>query len=164
MASCAQCGSTILFGGVRDGGVRLCNDHCFRERQILIAAEAHISPDTLRWEVQRVHQGSCSRCLGPGPVDVHRAYSVWSMFVVSVWREHTNVCCQACARGLIFSKLAFTAILGWWSIHGLFCTPAFLVRNILSIVRPPDPRQPSVHLEAVIRAYLVERILGRGSG
>lgn len=32
MAKCGYCGTTILFGGKKDGDLRFCNDECHAKR------------------------------------------------------------------------------------------------------------------------------------
>lgn len=66
MASCDYCGSTILFGGSREGDFRFCNDKC-RQGGALLAVASQIPPDVLAEQVKRLHQGPCPSCGGEGP-------------------------------------------------------------------------------------------------
>ena len=75
MAKCNFCGSSILFGGVKDGKYRFCNEACHRGGANLLAAEL-IPFEVVDQEARQVHQGECPKCAGPGPVDVHTAHSV----------------------------------------------------------------------------------------
>jgi hypothetical protein len=68
MASCGYCGTTILFGGKRDGELRFCNAEC--QQKGLVAAVAQEVPDALvSDQVWKVHQGLCPKCGSSGPVD-----------------------------------------------------------------------------------------------
>ena len=85
MATCATCGSTILFGGARLGEFRFCNSNCLaRGRPLTIAREI---PDNIVTDLaRRIHSGQCPKCQGPGPVDVHKAFSVWSAIAMTSWK------------------------------------------------------------------------------
>jgi hypothetical protein len=39
MARCAYCNTVILFGGVKDGDLRFCNETCHQQGQFLLVAD-----------------------------------------------------------------------------------------------------------------------------
>src|SRR5262245_1613216 len=82
MAKCGYCGTTILFGGARDGDVRYCNADC-QQRGAVAAVAQHVPDQLVSEQVWKVHQGVCPRCGGRGPVDVHTSYRVWSALVLT---------------------------------------------------------------------------------
>ncbi|MFI5458747.1 MAG: hypothetical protein ACHRXM_25245 [Isosphaerales bacterium] len=65
--------------------------------------------------------------------------------------------CRRCAFKSQVGNLVFTALLGWWSAHGLLITPVYFVRNIIAIVSPPDPSGPSPKLVQVARVQLASQ-------
>jgi hypothetical protein len=44
MAACGACGTTILFGGVKDAGLRFCNAKC-RNNGALLSLARQLPPD-----------------------------------------------------------------------------------------------------------------------
>ena len=77
MARCASCGETILFGGVTQGNLRFCNAACQSKGQVLAAA-AVVPEQAAHANARELHQSNCPKCKGPGPIDVHTSYWVWS--------------------------------------------------------------------------------------
>ena len=73
MGKCSYCGTTILFGGVKAGQERYCNQKC-AQGGMLNAAAASIPPEIIAEQVIALHRGPCPVCRGPGPVDVHVSY------------------------------------------------------------------------------------------
>lgn len=153
MPSCTFCGTFILFGGVKDGPLRFCNEKCHEQGTIHRVAKK-IPRDSLRHEVAQVHQGPCPHCAGPGPVDVHSSHRVWSIVILSSYKSEEQVSCRSCARKWQYGSLAFCAALGWWSFWGLLMTPIYLARNAYCIFSPPDPNVPSERLVELVRLNL----------
>lgn len=154
MGKCAACGSVILFGGVRDGDRVYCNGHC-RGRA---GAVVTVPDDVVEEQARKLHQGPCPRCGGPGPVDVHRAHTVWSAVVLTSWKSQPYVCCTSCGNKARWQALAFSMGLGWWGVpFGLVLTPVQVGRNIAGLVSSHDPLQPSSELLEVVRSILAAR-------
>ena len=86
MASCAYCGSTILFGGQTVGNMRFCNARC-RSKGRVAQLAAQVSDGEARSLAIRIHGGLCPRCSSSGPVDVHTSYRVWSAVVLTQWQS-----------------------------------------------------------------------------
>lgn len=154
MATCAACGSSILWGGKRDGDLRFCNDKCL-QRGFLQTAAIQIPAEVVQQHLRAFHRGPCPRCNGDGPVDVHMGYRIWSVLVLTSWKGNPHVGCRSCGlKGQAFD-LVFSLVLGWWGIPwGLIMTPVQIVRTVICMVRPPDPLTPSAQLESVIRNVL----------
>src|SRR6185436_14736942 len=130
MAQCNYCRTTIFFGGVRDGQDRYCNQRC-HQNGVLLKVAGNVPVETVRNEIIRLHQGNCPRCNGPGPVDVHRAYRVWSAMVLTSWSTVPVLGCRSCARKSQLGGAAFCLFLGWWGIPwGLVLTPIQITRNL----------------------------------
>src|SRR4051794_18538215 len=113
MAKCAYCGTTIAFGGVREGELRFCRKAC-RDKAHLSAPSTQL-PEEFVWEkAAEVHAGACPKCGGAGPVDLRTSYSVWSALVLTRWSQKSELCCRSCGRKAQLQAAAMSAALGWW--------------------------------------------------
>lgn len=157
MASCSTCGTTILFGGKRQGTFRFCSDKCLARGQYLLVADQ--IPDSVVDEfARRVHLGLCPKCQGPGPVDVHNSYSVWSAVYLTSWKTVPNVVCKECGSKAQTRALLSSLLLGWWGIPwGFLVTPMQIVKNISAMRRDVSPTEPSKELLRVARLHLASR-------
>ncbi len=154
MAKCDACGSTILFGGKRNGDLRFCNDRCLA-RGASISTAREIPEDVVRQRVWSVHQGRCPRCNGPGPVDVHVSHRVWSALVLTSWKSEPRISCRSCGVKRQIGDAAFSLAFGWWGIPwGLVLTPVQIGRNVVGTMRGPDPSAPSEQLSKHVRLTL----------
>ncbi len=154
MASCAYCGETIVFGGVKAGDLRFCNAKCL-DRARVLAAAAPVPEETVAEFARQIHEGPCPRCQGPGPVDVHMAYWVWSALAFTRWGNRQQVSCRKCAVKSQAGRLTLSALFGWWGFpYGLFITPVQIGRTVMALASPPRPTEPSARLHQVARSYL----------
>jgi hypothetical protein len=159
MATCAYCGTAILFGGVKDGTRRYCNSVCQHQGILQRGAQTAVPEDVLTREVERVHKGTCPRCGGPGPVDVHDYHSVWSAIVVTRYVTKSMVCCQSCGKKAKLGAAGSSLVLGWWGFpFGLIITPFQIGRNLVGVFKPPDPMAPSDRLVDLVRGHIVSNI------
>jgi len=150
MASCAFCNSLILFGGSREGGFRYCNETC-RQNGILVHQASQLPTHFVQSHTRTVHQGRCPKCSGAGPVDVHTAHRVWSALVLTSCSSHTAISCRGCALKRQGRSLIYSLVLGWWGLPwGLIWTPVQVIRNIVGMVKPPDPDSPSATLQRLV--------------
>ena len=161
MANCAYCNTTILFGGRRQGDLRFCNAKCEQSGVLAHAANQLPAADVQRY-VRQVHGGVCPRCAGPGPVDVHTSYRVWSAVFLTSWASRPTVSCSSCGNKKRIGDTLFSLLLGWWGLPwGILVTPMQLGRNIVAFIRPPDPLVPSAALEKLLRLHLASQLAGR---
>ena len=161
MAKCAACGSTIIFGGVRQGDLRYCNADCHR-RGVLLAVAAQIPTEVIERQIGIPHQGPCPKCKGNGPVYVHMSYRVWSALVITSWRSIPQISCRSCGTKTQLGNTLFCLVLGWWGIPwGFILTPVQIGRNIYGIIKGPDPMAPSEGLEKAVRVILAARAVSR---
>jgi hypothetical protein len=159
MSTCNHCGALILFGGERLGNLRFCNDECFRAGAVASAAyelAKQVPEELVQDHVLAVHQGNCPRCGGPGPVDVHVSHRVWSAGHHAFWSSRPHVSCRACGVKSQLADALFTLLFGWWGI-GCVVVPVQIVRNILGMLRYPDPAAPSPRLEQMVRLDIAKR-------
>lgn len=158
MASCAYCNTTILFGGRGNGGLRFCNATC-EQKDALAAVASQLPASDVAAYIAQVHRGNCPKCSGPGPVDVHTSYRVWSALILTSWASRPLLGCRKCGMKQKLGDTAFSAILGWWGLPwGIIMTPVQIVRNLFSLAAPPDPSAPSPALEKILRLHLAEQL------
>lgn len=158
MATCANCGTSIVFGGVKDYGVRFCNEKC-HANAYLIQIAAQIPQDVVDEHAKAIHEGNCPKCSDIGPVDVHVSHKIWSAVFLSSWNSTPQLCCRSCAVKSQLGSILYCAILGWWGFPwGLILTPINIFRNIFAVAFPPDPARPSEQLETMLRVRLAEQV------
>ena len=159
MAKCDFCGTTIVFGGKKDGQFRFCNDKCFDKGGNMRFAN-EIPQDVVDEAMLELHKGQCRACEGPGPVDVHTAHTVWSILIMTSWNSTPYICCNGCGKKKKVMGIFSTFFLGWWGFpHGLLMTPIQIVRNFAGLFSSPDPDTPSEDLENIVRVMIAQDIL-----
>jgi len=161
MATCAFCGTTILFGGKKSGGIRFCSDKCRERGQLpaLFSALSEVSAEIAHKHAESIHDGNCPKCGGQGPVDIHTSYEVWSAFIVTHWKEIPELCCRACGKKSSAISLGYCLPLGWWSTRGFILTPVQVTRNIIGLFRHPNPMKQSEELVSMARLDLARKVL-----
>lgn len=156
MAACAHCGTTILFGGQNAGGLKFCSKKCLDRSNIAVAIQ--VPDEAVEVLARQIHAGPCPRCQGPGPVDVHHAYWVWSALAFTRWGSWKQVCCRRCAVKSQAGKLVTTGLFGWWGFPwGIVMTPVQFGRTVKALFSPPKPTYPSAQLFHVARVYLASQ-------
>ena len=158
MAKCDYCGTTIIFGGTREGELRFCNENCLNAG-VVLAVSQQLPDDLIQKKVWEVHQGNCPRCEGRGPVDVHTSYRVYSALVYSSWSSRPHISCRSCGIKSQLGDVVFCLVLGWWGFPwGLIVTPIQVVRNLFGVARGPDPTKPSPQLEKLVRLGIASQV------
>ena len=158
MAKCSYCGTSIIFGGKRQGDLRFCNDKC-QGAGILLSVSQQLPNDLIQPKVWEVHQGNCPRCSGRGPVDVHTSYQIWSALLLTSWKSRPHICCRSCGIKRQLGDAAFSLVLGWWGFPwGFILTPVQICRNLIGIARGVDPAKPSPELERLLRISIASQI------
>jgi hypothetical protein len=160
MAKCAACGTTILFGGVRDGDFRFCNASCHTENT-LVPLLRELPPDEIKRRAYEIHHGQCPVCQGAGPVDVHTSYQVWSALIVFTTKTIPRISCRSCGVKSQIGNALFSLVLGWWSRGGLIMTPVQVVRNIVAAVRTRGIDGPSPDLERMVGMTMAAELARR---
>ena len=160
MPKCDQCGTIILFGGVRDSGFRFCNQQCHAAGQHFRTALNALPQEAVDEHLLDLHGGACPRCKGAGPIDVYTCHRVWSAVVLTGWNSEQRICCRSCGVKHQLGGIAFCATLGWWGFpFGLVMTPLQIARNVSAMLRPPDPTIPSREMERLVRMRLTAMVL-----
>jgi hypothetical protein len=161
MAACNTCGTTILFGGTKLGEARYCNATCAQRGQ-LISLSRQIPADVVVSSVLKVFHGACPKCKGPGPVDVHTSYRVYSMLIVTRWQSFQHVSCRSCGVKSQLGDALFSLVLGWWGFPwGLIMTPVQVTRNLAGTMKNRSEIGPSPELENAVRVWLANSAVNR---
>lgn len=146
MATCSSCGSVIIFGGIKDGKLRFCNEKC-RSAGTLMYYAQNVPDDAALDAAKDILQGDCPICSGAGPVDFHTSHSIWSVVYFTSFKSTPVLCCRRCGRKNAIKSSAFSALFGWWGIpFGMIMTPIQLGRNCYAILSPPKLQEPSKEL------------------
>ena len=159
MATCACCGSLILFGGVRDSDLRFCNAKCHQKSHPLMLSRK-IPQDIVDKHAGEIHRGLCPKCQGNGPIDVHTSYRVYSLLVYTSWSSRPHICCRSCGIKSQIGDAIFSFLFGWWGFPwGFLLTPVQVVRNIINVVKSPDELRPSEKLRNIVRQSIGSNLL-----
>ena len=158
MAKCDSCGTTILFGGVKDNDLRFCNEKCYHNGHALLLAR-QIPKNVVDEHAGNIHRGLCPKCKGRGPIDVHTSHRIYSLFVYSSWQSISHVCCRSCGKKKQIGDTIFCLILGWWGFPwGFIMTPVQIVKNIAGIMNGPNELKPSDKLENLVRINIASQM------
>lgn len=160
MSNCSNCGTTIIFGGLREGRLHYCGKTCRQKHDWFIDKLRQMSDNVVVDQAQTIHRGACPKCGGPGPVDLFTSYRIWSVIVLTSWVTTPELCCRRCATTSKVSTILFSAALGWWGVPwGVIGTPIQVCRNFAEWLSPPDSARPSEELLAHVRIRLVTQTL-----
>jgi hypothetical protein len=157
MGSCDYCGATILFGGVRSANHRFCDQKCAAGGALMTIA-GQIPADVVQKQVWSLRQSNCPVCAGPGPVDVHTSHRVYSVLLMTSWRNQPRLSCRSCGVKAKLADTAFSLIAGWWGFPwGLIMTPVQVGRNVVGMVKS-EASAPTAEMEKTVRTMLAARI------
>ena len=161
MASCDSCGTTIVFGGVKDGDFRFCNKKCHSDGQVIITAQ-QLPESLVSKHVQLIYAGPCPKCNGTGPVDVHTSHSIWSLVFLSSWKSQPQISCRTCGvKSQILGTLS-SLLFGWWGFPwGLLVTPIQISKNVIGIIKNPGQLHPTEKLHKQVRLILGAQALAQ---
>jgi len=117
-------------------------------------------PDEVIGEfAKKLHASDCPVCGGPGPIDIHYAYRVMSLILITQFQTIPRISCQSCGTKAVLWNGLVTALVGWWGVpFGLIMTPIYLIRNLIALVAPPSPLEPSAAFKEHARQIAVLHI------
>ena len=152
--ACPTCSKTVLFGGIKEGYKKYCSKQCYEEGEINRIAESF--PDqTVEAFSAIIYNGTCPQCDGPGPIDVHKSYFVYSFLISTNYRTNENVLCKSCATKQQWGDLIRSFFVGWWGLpFGLIITPIMIVTNIIAMFQNPHLKGPTKALNERSRLIL----------
>lgn len=85
--------------------------------------------------MQLVQNQTCSQCGNKNTPIVCSVQRTVGSFIIQWIDEETNtLCCTTCRKKEFVLASSITLAGGWWSIGGLFKTPAALLQNILFLI------------------------------
>lgn len=148
MASCANCGTTILFGGVYDGTDRYCSDRCRVAAPSDLLRTIRSVPDEVVYNrAEELMRGPCDSCNTEGRVcNLYRFHWVWSFAVITRFGSKGMIVCSSCRRKQASIDFLGSFLLGWWAFpFGPIVTIDRLIRNGAKIVLP-QRRTPTYDL------------------
>lgn len=159
MASCSICGTTILFGGIKEEDQRYCGEDC-QANHVLANMSDRIPEAIVQETMRKVREDACPRCGGNGPVDVFTSHKVTSFIVMTSWKNQPQLSCRGCATKSQLAGTLHSTILGWWGFPwGLIMTPVQIGRNLMALARTPDPAKTAGMFEGMVRAQLAAETL-----
>lgn len=153
MPQCAHCGTSILFGGVKDNGYRYCNSDCHQQGKVLAVVD-EMPEDFVNDQIEEARQGPCPKCDGAGPIDLHTYHYAVSILVVTTWNSTPEVCCRTCATWGKLKGCVISFFFGWWGFpFGLIATPIQILRNVIGFFTSPPPGE----FEKIMRLSLASQ-------
>lgn len=144
MVHCAFCNSLILLKGKRSGSLIFCNDSCLANGKILLEGQ-NIPDYVVERTAREIHNGLCPRCGGQGPIDVIKAYHVWTFHFHSSGKVFLQLSCHRCGIKKQIKTSLLCILTGLWGI-GIFIVPIQIIRNIAAMAKAPDMLNPSMDL------------------
>jgi len=112
VASCDYCDTFTLFGGKFDSTGHYCSANC-QQAGNLLAHSRRIPPTEIQRLVNETHHSNCPRCGGPGPIDMHKAYQVWSAIFITSWSLRPKLTCKSCATKRQIASSITSLLFGW---------------------------------------------------
>ena len=75
------------------------------------------------------------------------------------------MCCGSCATKRALGDAAYSFVLGWWGFPwGILITPVQVVRNVVALIRRPDPVEPTKALEQIVRVQIGQAAIEHSRG
>ncbi len=159
MKKCAQCGTHILFGPVREGTHLFCSYKC-RDEGISTTADEALPDEFVYKKACEIRSGDCPKCGGGGPVEFHTSHRVWSILVMSSFNSKPEICCDRCGRRAKWGAVLFCSLFGWWGFpFGLVGTPVQIARNLGGLRSSSAADRPSDKLCEMVRSGLAVQLM-----
>jgi hypothetical protein len=155
---CDHCSGSTVLASVAIGMLRFCSEQC-RDTSVWLSIATRFSSQELDTRTKAIRQGKCPVChQHRGEVESRWSSSIVSAVFVS-WRSSKwRISCKRCGR--IDSALAALSnvLMGWWSLHGLFITPYYVMANLLECAMPTRHPQPSTRLVLQAKLELAQQL------
>lgn len=152
--ACPTCGLSVLFGGVKDGDKKYCSKKCYEADDVNRVAK-EIPNEAVVKLTEKIRNDRCPECQGPGPVDVHKSYSIYSIILFTSYKTNEHIVCRGCAKKKQLLDLLSSTLFGWWGIpFGLIVTPIQILKNIIAFFRNPGQNMPTDLMTQRIRQVL----------
>lgn len=159
--ACANCGSSILFGGKRSGDRVYCSAKCLNADDLGRQSDSVPELDVAKL-ARDIRRSQCPKCQQRNGVEIFKSYFVYSIVFMTSWKTKPALSCRSCARKQQAKDLVGSFFLGWWGIpFGIIATPIILMMNIGVMFRDPLARPPSKALLQHSRLLIADDILQR---
>lgn len=161
MPTCSYCNERFWFGGVKNGNRRFCNQECQHQGALLDIAD-QLPPEAVDSYVRAMQLSNCPQCDGPGPIEVHTSYRVWSAVIMTGWSNRPRISCKKCATKAQLGNMAFSTAFGWWGFPwGLIMTPVQIGRNFAGMFYKPAIGKPSPQLVKFLKLNLASNLIAQ---
>lgn len=161
IGQCDNCGTTIVFNGIKDSSLLFCNDKCKSKSLLLIYAK-NIQQKAIDQKAQEIKNCACPKCGDAGQVGLHTSYKVWSMIFITSWRSEPQICCKSCGVKSQIFHIIKSLLFGWWGLPwGIIITPVQVLRNVIGLFQNDNYLHPSDKLKDYIRLVLAHQRLGQ---
>jgi hypothetical protein len=160
MASCATCGNSILWGGVRQNGKRYCGQKCCSNDELGRLA-ARIPEQAVKLAAKQIRNGPCPVCSRRGGgIELRKSYTAISYVIMTSWGSYPIISCSSCHRRKVLGDFILTLLFGWWGFPwGMIMTPVQLFRNISAFSTDTNTSEPSQELCSAVRAMMAQNYL-----
>ncbi len=161
---CDHCGASVALGAVHDEGQKFCNTICL-ERARLDEIGIEIPGNAVRDHARSMRFAPCPRCgVRDNTVEARATYTVVSYLTGARSDSGTAICCRRCGARHARGAAIVCALVGWWSLPGLFLTPAAIVQNLRESRRLDGHHEPTPELMLEARRALARRLLAERRG
>jgi hypothetical protein len=160
MATCASCGNSILWGGVRLNGRRYCGQKCCSQDEFGRFA-ASIPEQAVKIEAKKIRNGNCPVCSQRGEeIELRKSYKAISYVIMTRWGVYPIISCSSCHRKKVLGDFFLTLLFGWWGFPwGLIITPVQLIRNICAFATDTKTSESSKELCSAVRVMMAHKNL-----
>ena len=112
MATCATCGNSILWGGVRQHGKRYCGQKCFSNDEFGRLA-ARIPEQSVKLAAKQIRNGPCPVCSQRGGgIELRKSYKAISYVIMTSWGSYPIISCSSCHRKKVLNDFILTLLSG----------------------------------------------------
>lgn len=110
--------------------------------------------------VVQIKNSKCPTCENIGGIEMFKSYFVYSIIILTSWKEKPTLSCRSCAKKRQINDLVASFFLGWWGIpFGIIVTPIIVIMNVVAMFRDPSKKNPSKELKERARLLIAHDIL-----
>jgi hypothetical protein len=159
---CDFCGQSAALSAVRDGAQKFCDETCRRNAR-LFELSIDIAPELIQEHAVALSLKPCPQCgKQTVPIEMWPRHRIVSLLYVCLRDIEHTLCCPRCGRKRAALAAAYSLVLGWWSLPGLFITPVYVFRNLRIAWRGRGKETPSPHLLRHARLDLASSLQSAG--
>ncbi len=161
--ACATCRRTILLGGKKSGQRRYCNQSCYDADKLGRIGDT-IEDGRVDQLAHEIRLSECPVCNKRTGVEIYKSYFVYSLVIITSWKEKPLLCCKSCGRKNQIIDLLASSVLGWWGFpFGLIVTPVIIIANLVALTKDASSAPPSKALKERARLLLAHDQMAESS-